>query len=102
MKTNEFQFGFQEGSSTSLCSWLVFETIDSYLRNGSKVYGCLLDCSKAFDTVKHSKLFLKLKAAKEPSIIIRLLMTIYKKQTAKVNLEGSESEEFEIKNGAQR
>ena len=68
----------------------------------SKVYGCLLDCSKAFDTVKHSKLFLKLKAAKIPSIIIRLLMTIYRKQTAKVKWEGSESEEFEIKNGVRQ
>ena len=47
--------------------------------------------------MKHSKLFLKLKAAKIPPIIIRLLMTIYRKQTAKVKWEGSESEEFEIK-----
>ena len=60
LKCDDFQFGFQELSNTSLCSWVVYETIDSYIRNGSIVYGCLLDCTKAFDTVKHSLLFQKL------------------------------------------
>ena len=63
LKANDLQFGFQQCSSTSLCSWMVLETIDSYLRNGSPVYGCLLDCSKAFNTSKHSKLFSKLRVA---------------------------------------
>ena len=51
-RTNEFQFGFQQFSSTSLCSWMVFEVIDNYLRNGSAVYGCLINCTKAFDTIE--------------------------------------------------
>ena len=57
LKTNNFQFGFQPGSNTSLCTWMVYETIDMFLRAGSIVYGCLLDCTKAFDTVQHSRLF---------------------------------------------
>jgi hypothetical protein len=40
---------FQELSSTTLCSWVVFETIDQYIRKGSKVYGVLMDCTKAFE-----------------------------------------------------
>ena len=28
LKLDEFQFGFQENSSTSLCSWVVYETIN--------------------------------------------------------------------------
>ena len=43
LKCDDFQFGFQEQSSTSLCSWVVYETIDMYLRKGSKVYGVLMD-----------------------------------------------------------
>ena len=62
LKTNDFQFGFQQLSNTSLCSWMAYETIDHYIRNGSPVYGCLLDCTKAFDTVQHSLLFRKLLA----------------------------------------
>ena len=38
LKSDDFQFGFQPGSSTSLCSWMVYETIDRFLRDGSIVY----------------------------------------------------------------
>ena len=83
-KLNDFQFGFQENSSTNLCSWVVYETIDNYLINGSIVYGVLMDCSKAFDTVQHSKLFQKLIDADLPLIMIRLLISIYREQEANV------------------
>ena len=83
-KLNDFQFGFQENSSTNLCSWVVYETIDNYLRNGSIVYGVLMDCSKAFDTVQHSKLFQKLIDADLPLIMIRLLISIYREHEANV------------------
>ena len=102
LKTNDFQFGFQKCSNTSLCSWVVYETIDQYLRKGSIVYGCLLDCSKAFDTVEHSKLFEKLLDAKIPAITVRLLITIYRNQTAKVRWKEGFSEEFLIRNGVRQ
>ena len=77
MKLDDFQFGFQQNSSTSLCSWVVYETIDHYLRNGSIVYGVLMDCTKAFDTIQHSKLFKKLFEAGVPPVVVRLLIFIY-------------------------
>ena len=102
LHTNEFQFGFQSSSSTSLCSWLVFETIDHYLRNGSVVYGCLLDCTKAFDTIEHSILFEKLLNAGLPPIILRILIYIYRNQTAIVQWNGTYSSEFPIRNGVRQ
>ena len=99
LKCDDFQFGFQELSNTSLCSWVVYETIDSYIRNGSIVYGCLLDCTKAFDTVKHSLLFQKLLDARVPPIIVRLLISIYRKQMANVKRKSSTSYQFPIRNG---
>ena len=99
LKCDDFQFGFQELSNTSLCSWVVYETIDSYIRNGSIVYGCLLDCTKAFDTVKHSLLFQKLLDARVPPIIVRLLISIYRKQMANVKWKSSTSYQFPIRNG---
>ena len=102
LKSNDFQFGFQQYSNTSLCSWVVYETIDEYLRNGSTVYGCLLDCTKAFDTVEHSRLFEKLLEAKVPKIIIRMLITIYRKQTANVRWKQQVSNEFKIRNGVRQ
>ena len=102
LKLDEFQFGFQKNNSTSLCSWVVYETIDQYLRNGSTVYGILMDCTKAFDTVQYSKLFQKLKDAGLPLIIIRLLIAIYQNHTSNVRWKNDISETFTIKNGVRQ
>ena len=69
---------------------------------GSTVYGCLLDCSKAFDTVLHSKLFQKLLDAGMPPIIVRLLLCIYRNQSANVKWKGVASDDFPIKNGVRQ
>ena len=102
LKNDDFQFGFQQFSNTSLCSWMVFETIDQYLRTGNTVYGCLLDCTKAFDTIEHSKLFQKLQDAGVPLVIIRLLIFMYRNQTANVRWKEGFSGEFPIRNGVRQ
>ena len=99
---DELQFGFQKANSTSLCTWMVYETIDLYIRNGSTVYAALMDCTKAFDTVQHSKLFKKMLAANIPQVVIRLLINIYTKQTANVRWQGQISREFTISNGVRQ
>ena len=63
---------------------VVYETIDHYLRNGSIVYGVLMDCTKAFDTIQHSKLFKKLLEAGVPPVVVRLFIFIYQNQMASV------------------
>ena len=42
------QFGFKN-MSTTMCSLIYKEVIGHYLTNGSNVYSCLLDITKAFD-----------------------------------------------------
>ena len=81
---------------------MVFETIDSYLQHGSVVYGCLLDCTKAFDTIRHSTLFTKLINAKLPPVIVRILLYLYQNQTARVRWKGHYSEDFTIRNGVRQ
>ena len=54
------QFAYQKGYSTTHCTWMVVETADYFLRNGSNVFCCMIDMKKAFDMVKHSVLFRKL------------------------------------------
>ena len=102
MQLDELQFGFQENNSTSLCSWFAFETIDYYIRNGSNVYGVLMDCTKAFDTVMHSKLFEKLLDLHVPRIIVRLLIHMYRTQKAEVRWKQHSSEQFPIRNGVRQ
>ena len=89
-------------NSTSLCSWMAFETIDHYIRQGSIVYGVLMDCTKAFDTVQHSKLFGKMLDAKVPGIWVRLLIHVYRSQMAEVRWKDHYSEQFSIKNGVRQ
>ena len=61
-----------------------------------------MDMKKAFDMVKHSILFEKLKNRKFPPIFLRLLIVMYKSQITKVKWEGTMSKSFEIKNGVKQ
>ena len=53
--SNDSQFSFKPKHSTSLCTFVVKETVQYYLNDGSIVYGMLLDASKAFDRVHFIK-----------------------------------------------
>ncbi len=102
LKTDELQFGFQENTSTGMCTWLMTETIDYYHRHGSDVYACVMDMTKAFDLVRHSKLFQILRGKGVPNIFIRLLIVMYQNQKANVRWNGVTSKEFSIRNGVKQ
>ena len=70
-KTHDLQFGFQEKSSTTMCTWIASEAISYYIRNNSSVFCCLLDLKKAFDKVQFAKLFEKLIEVKVSMIFLR-------------------------------
>ena len=38
LSTDELQFGYQQNTSTNMCTWFAIETIDYFLRNGSEVF----------------------------------------------------------------
>ena len=78
--TSELQFGFKSGFSTTLCTGVMKAVINSYLNEGSKVYACLFDASKAFDLVDHCVLFKKLLERNMPKPLVRLLLRWYKTQ----------------------
>ena len=80
LRLDELQFAYQPGCSTTMCTWSVVETISYFMRNGSDVFTCCMDMTKAFDLVKHSLIFYKLLDAGLPLIFLRLLMFVYMKQ----------------------
>ena len=57
LNTSDMQFGYTKGYSTTMCTLIYKEIINQYINNGSDVYSCLLDASKAFDRVHYGKLF---------------------------------------------
>ena len=99
---DDLQFAYQAGASTTMCTWAVMETIGYFLRNGSNIFACTMDMSKAFDLVKHSILFKKLWHKGLPVIFIRLLLFIYLEQFANVKWNGEMSSWFALGNSVRQ
>ena len=74
---DELQFAYQAGCSTVMCTWATLETIDYFLKNGSEVFTCATDMSKAFDLTLHSLMFSKMLDSGMSAIFVRLLIYIY-------------------------
>ena len=99
----ELQFGFKENCSTNMCTYMVKETVQYYLSNGSKqVYGAVLDATKAFDRVNYCTLFKILLDRKLPVCIVRLLIDLYIRQKMCVLWNGVKSSIFNVSNGVKQ
>ncbi len=73
-----------------------------YNNNGSDVYSCLLDCSKAFDRIRHDKLLQKLISTGLPPVITRSLMNIYVDSHIRVRWKNAVSEPFGATTGVKQ
>jgi hypothetical protein len=96
---NELQFAYQAGSSTVMCTWASLETIDYFLKNGSEVFTCATDMSKAFDLTLYSLMFAKMLDAGVCPVFVRLLIHVYAHQEANVRWNGEHSAKFTVRNG---
>ena len=102
LSTDSMQFGFKSGLSTTQCTWLVNEVATYFMRRGTAISACLLDCSKAFDKCRYDKLFTKLIEKGLPSIVVRVLIFMYQEQKGWVKLGSMISEPFSIGNGTRQ
>ena len=101
LEVSSLQFGFQEKSSTTLCTWTLKECINFFTNKGSVVYLCLMDMTKAFDNVRLNLLFNKLRK-RIPDIFVRLMMFSYMKQQCTVKWGSAKSSTFPIGNGVRQ
>ena len=102
LKLDDLQFSYQKKCSTTMCSWLLIETVSYFIRNNTEVFSCMTDMSKAFDMVRHSTLFKKLIVLGLSAIFVRLLITMYLLQFANVRWNGHLSEKFALSNGVKQ
>ena len=102
LETSELQFGFKEKSSTTMCTFMVLETIAYYKSRGSKVHIVLLDASKAFDRVDYIKLFDKLIGRGMCPLTVRLLLNMYTNQKLQVKWNSCKSPKFKVTNGVRQ
>ena len=100
--TSDLQFGYKSGSSTTVCTSMVVETVSYYVSNGSNVYGLLLDASKAFDRVSYCKLFRLLIDRGVCPVYCRFLLNMYLNQKLCVRWENTHSDKFGVSNGVKQ
>jgi hypothetical protein len=102
LSSSHHQFAYKTKSSTTMCTWTAREVISYYKYNGSEVYACLLDCSKAFDKIRFDILFEKLLEKGVPPIIIRFILYNYTNSQVRVRWNGAESNPFTVCNGVRQ
>ena len=76
--------------------------IDYYRCNGSYVFSCFLDLTKAFDRVNHALLFSKLAKLNFPVNIVKILIYWYANQQVNVRWKNSVTECFQMVNGTRQ
>ena len=76
--------------------------VDYFTNRGSNVFAAFLDCTKGFDKVDHSGIFLKLIQRKVPLCIINILIYWYSNLTSTVKWNNSMSDSFEVRSGVRQ
>ena len=79
------QFGYRNGTSSLMCAYTVKEMIQKYISNGTPVFSCSLDMSKAFDCLNHFTLINKLIEMGLPSNVISVVKVMYFNQSCYTN-----------------
>ena len=85
-----------------MCTWAVSAVIDHYNRQGSVVYGCAMDLSKAFDMVEWGVLFQTLQARNVAPVFLRTLLYVYTAQSCDVKWNSAYSHRFPVTNGVRQ
>ena len=101
-KRIEYKLLLYTGSSTTICTTLLLETITYYRENRSDCFLLLLDASKAFDRVEYVKLFQTLRGRKICPTVLRLIMHMYVNQKILIRWNQLISQTCAISNGVKQ
>ena len=104
LERSDLHFGYKSNSSTIMCSTLLIESIQYFVKTQSPGYVLFIDASKAFDRVHvcHSHLFNILEEREVCPLIRRLLFKVYKDQRIRVRWNTCLSDISEISNGVKQ
>ncbi len=101
-QTSDLQFSFKSEHSTSMCSLTLKEVVTYFRNRGSKVFACFVDASKAFDRLRHDKLFVLLRERGLHPLILRLIIDMYTRQKSRTTWNNVYSEYFDSVNGVRQ
>ena len=80
LHTSDQQFAFKANHSTTLCSGMLIESVNTFVKGNSCVYSCFFDASKAFDKVHYGRLFRLLLDRGMPGVYVRFIIDGYSRQ----------------------
>ena len=96
------QAGVRKNYRTSDQIFILKTIIDKYInKNGkeNKLYACFIDFRKAFDTVCHEGLVLKLQQAGINGKIYKLIKSMYQNYSSRVKCKNTLTDDIDIKQG---
>ena len=102
IQSSDMHFGYKQGHSKTLCTFIYKEVAHNYLNPGSNVYSCFMDDSKAFDKVHYRILFRVLLTRCVPMCFIRLVLDSYIRQKACALWNSVKSKYFTKANGVRQ
>lgn len=102
LTSDQLQFGFKKGIGCVDTIFALRITVEYFLSKGSSMYLAALDIRKAFDSVKHDKLFDCLLKQGVPLILVDVLRNWYSKLFVNVRWGGSQSSFFDVCNGVRQ
>ena len=97
-----YQFGYRHATSTVMAVGLLKETINKYISEGSPVYACFLELSKAFERLTHDKMLDKLKEKSVPCYIINLINIMFLNSFVSVKYDDAVSKKWNLKRGVRQ
>ena len=96
------QTAYRKSVSCADAIFATQEVIARYLRGGSRVYMCLYDLQKAFDSVEYPVLLEKLYEVGVNGKMWRLLKSWYEGGSCRVKIDGRLSESFSVERGVKQ
>ena len=91
--------GYKKGSSTVQCSFLVMETVATFLREGTNPILVVLDMTMTFDKCKFSVLFSNISDKIHP-VVNRAFIFVYERQYDWTRWGTTKSEHFQSPSAA--
>ena len=96
LASDDLQFGFKPRHSTNHAVFTLKSCVDYFTRRDSNVFVAFLDFSKAFDTISHCGLFLKLIERKVPLCFLLIIMFWYLNMEYDIKWASARSDSFRV------
>ena len=100
--SDDLQFGFKPKHSPNHAVFTLKSCVNHFTQRGSNVFVAFLDFSKAFDTISHSGLFIKLINRNVPLCFLMIVMFWYLNMEYDVKWAKSRSGSFRVRCGTKQ